>query len=248
LSVQLKRTNSRISRKNRYDDPDNDHETEITFLPTHFLQRSGNGWNISIGLLVERHLQEREIDLLLLAPEGLDPDRRKEFELHLSACAECRELVSFLRDIYEELKSHADATNNQVEEFISRLRDRERVIKLTPFRFIPDPAEFGDRVMTVLAAQSEWKNEYQYSSVCTLVSKDERALVRILKDNDRQSYRLFLMARDRPASSRATVRFPALGFTVTIQPDSAQADIKLPSEIQEIDWTSIAAELRFSQV
>jgi hypothetical protein len=196
---------------------------------------------------VEHHLQEREIDLLLLAPEKVDPDRRKEFELHLSACVECRELMLFLRDIYEELKSHAGATNDQVEEFVSRLRDKERVVKLIPFRFIPDAAEFGDRVMTVLAAQSEPKDEYQYSSVCTLISKDERVLVRILKDNNRQSYRLFLVARDRPASSHATIRFPALGFTVTIQPGSAQADIKLPPEIRGIDWTSIAAELRFSQ-
>jgi hypothetical protein len=196
---------------------------------------------------MERHLQEREIDLLLLAPEKIEPSLRKELELHLSACRECGEMASFLRDIYEELKSHASETDNRVEEFVSRLQARERVIELTPFRFVPDPTAFGDRMVTVLAAQSDPKNEYQYSSVCTLVSTDERALVRILKDNDHQRYRLFLMARDRPPSSRATVRFPVMGFSVSLEPDSTQADIDLPSEIREVDWTSIVAELRFSQ-
>ena len=196
---------------------------------------------------MEHHLHEREIDLFLLAPERLDPDQRKEYELHLSHCEECREVASFLRDVYRELQGRASDSNDRVEDFISGLGNRGRVIKLTPFRFVPDPAELGDRVMTVLAAQSEPKNEYQYSTVCTLVSKDERALVRILKDNDRQSYRLFLMARDRPRASRATVHFPVLGLSVTVQPDSTQADLELPSGTREVDWPSVVAELRFSQ-
>ncbi len=196
---------------------------------------------------MEQHPKEEDIDLFVLAPDKLDRERRKDIEFHLSGCGLCSEMASFFRDFYAELGKHTLQDNSHVEEFLSRLKHQEPVIDLFPHRFMPNPAEFGDHVMTVLAAKSETKDLYRFSSVCTLVSKDENTLVRILKDNGNQGYKLFLITKDPVPELKATVRFPVLGLSISLQPDSPQTDFKLPANIQEVDWTTIVAELRFSQ-
>ncbi len=196
---------------------------------------------------MEYHLQERDIDALLLAPERLEADQRKEFERHLATCSACRELMTFLHDAYDELHRHSTETERRVEEFVDRLRKQERIIELIPFRFVPDPAEFGEGTITVMAAHTGQQTDYKYSAVSTLISRDERSLVRILRDNELDRYRVFLTANDRPPRSRATIHFPGLGFGVTLAAEESQADLVLPPGLHDLDWTAIAAELRFSQ-
>lgn len=193
------------------------------------------------------HPQEEDIDLFVHAPDSLDVDRRTVIESHLAGCDFCRAMESFFRDFYGVLEKYSGRENSRVEQFLSDLEFRDSIIELFPHRFTPNPAEFGDHVMTVLAAKSEAKNLYRFSSVCTLVSKDEQTLVRILRDNDDEDYRLYLIKDDRVPDLKATVRFPALGISISVQPGSPQTEFKLPANIRDVDWTTIVAELRFSQ-
>ena len=196
---------------------------------------------------MEGHLKEQDIELLVLTPEKLRCDLKQRMEAHLSECVHCKEISTFLRAFYSEFENASPSKDHRVEELLMRLQNREQVFDLVPYRFMPDPFEYGERAMTVLAAKSEIRNHYRYSEVCTLVSKDENALVKILKDGESTSYKLFLVTSDLLPGTQATIRFPLLGLSKTLTFDLPRVDFELPANIPEVDWTTIVAELRFSQ-
>jgi hypothetical protein len=192
------------------------------------------------------HIQEFDIELTILEPGKVSDSRRNEIAHHLRECSACREIAVMLQSFYSELNTET-TESPRVEEFLESLTGKPVIIQLHPYQFSPDPSEFGEHVMTVLAAKSETVSNYRYSAVCTLVSRDENTLVRILKDNEALVYRLFLILRRRQPSQRISVRFPTLDLEIPIDPDSLQADIRLPANRGTVDWTNIVAELIFCQ-
>jgi hypothetical protein len=194
---------------------------------------------------MESHLQENDIESFVLSPQKFGPGRRKEIVDHLANCAQCNAVASLLRSFYSELEDRPKRLR-KVDEFVTGLLGQPAIIELQPFRFTPDPDEFGEHVMTVLAAKSESPSNYKYSSICTLVSRDEQILVRVLKDNDTQTYRVFLITKRGMPMLNATIRFPALNLTISVSSDTRQAEFSLPPTQSGIDWTNIVAELRLS--
>lgn len=194
---------------------------------------------------MEHHLHEQDIDLYLLNPDRLDPVRKRQMESHLATCSLCSELTSFLDDVYRELRNRSSEKDQRVEQFLAHLAEQAKVIELVPLRFAPHPSEFSQNTVTVLAAKSDVRTHYRYSSVCTLASRDEGTLVRILRDEEQLRYRLYLITQERRHASHAIVRFPSLGVDVTVPLDTLQADVHLPTGSPDVDWTTIDAELRF---
>lgn len=194
---------------------------------------------------MQQHPPENDIELFVLAPQELVPNRRAQITAHLNSCQQCKDTVALLRSFYSELKE-LPATSQNVEKFLDSLLPRPTILELQPYRYSPDPAEFGQHVLTVLAAKSETGREYRYSSVCTLVSRDERALVRILKDTEMDNYRIFLITRRGAETRNATIRFPALELSISLDSESHQAVFHLPSTQAAIDWSNIVAELRLA--
>jgi hypothetical protein len=194
---------------------------------------------------MESHLQENDIESFVLSPQKLGPGRHKQIEDHLANCVQCNAVASLLRSFYSELEDQPKKLQ-KVEEFLSGLRSLPALVDLQPYQYTPDPDEFGEHVMTVLAAKSESPNNYKYSSICTLVSRDEQMVVRVLKDNDTQLYRVFLITKRGMPFLNATIRFPALNLTLSFSSDTRQAEFSLPPTQYGIDWTNIVAELRIS--
>ncbi len=194
---------------------------------------------------MEHHLHEQDIDIYLLSPERLDPVRKRQMESHLATCSLCSELTSFLDDVYRELRSRSSEKDQRVEKFLTQLAEQAKVIQLVPIRFAPNPSEVGENTMTVLAAKSDARTHYRYSSVSTLASRDEGTLVRILRDEELLRYRLYIITQEPRNASHAIVRFPSLGVEVTVPLDTLQADVHLPAGSPDVDWTTIDAELRF---
>jgi hypothetical protein len=193
---------------------------------------------------VKQHPTEDELELILLAPGDVDVDVRNEIEDHLRRCDTCRDSASLLRSFHNEMHKSPQSLP-AVEELVSRLTVSSRVIALHPYRYVPDATEFGTNTMIVLAAKSEAKKEYRYSAVCTLLSRNEETLVRILKDHQTDTYRIYLITKNRDRSN-AIIRFPSLDLDVSINGDTQQAEFSLPIDRTGIDWTTIVAELHFS--
>jgi hypothetical protein len=210
-----------------------------------FLRTSTNDGNIETKVSMGNHLRENDIELFVLSPLGLDAGRHKQMADHLANCDQCNAVASLLRSFYSELEDEPWKLQN-VEEFLSALLPPPSVYALHPYRYTPDPAEFGEHIMTVLAAKSESPNRYQYSSMCTLISRDEQIVVRVLKDNDTKIYKVFMITRRGMSILNATIRFPALNLTISISSDTRQAEFSLSPTQSGIDWTNIVAELRVS--
>ncbi len=194
---------------------------------------------------MEGHLEEQDIDLLILSPEKLAPERRQLLESHLAECSLCSEMAAFLRSFYDELGKHTLESQDRVEQFLADLKHRRSVVQLFPYQFVPT-TEVGGQLATVLAAKSDPKPSYRYSSVCTLASRDEKTVVRILRDEESRNYRLFLLSSGFEPDLRAIIHFPALDINVSVRPESPQAEFHLPASTQHVDWSSIVAELRFT--
>ena len=194
---------------------------------------------------MNRHPAENELELIFLAPDKVDAAMRREIEGHLEHCDPCRESAALLESFHAELKNSPQSVQN-VEDFLKRFESRAKIVELFPYRFVPDATEFGENVMTVLAAKSETTSEYRYSTVCTLVSRNEESLVRILKDHDTEKYRVYLITKHREQIQHALVHFPSLQIDVAINPETQQAEFSLPANRPGIDWMNIVAELRFS--
>ena len=191
------------------------------------------------------HPTENEIELFLLTPEALTTEKRQQIDTHLSSCPQCRAATTLLRSFHSEFKKQY-GTPPAVVKFVDELLIRSKIVELHPYRYSPDPAEFGQHVLTVLAAKSESEADYRYSSVCTLVSRDEQTLVRILKDTRMNNYRIFLIASRGSDMLGVTIRFPALDMSVPVDAETQQAVFSLPETHAAIDWTNIVAELHYA--
>ncbi len=193
---------------------------------------------------MEGHPTEHELELIFIAPGKIDVDLRTQIEDHLQHCDLCWESASLLKSFHDELRQSPQSLAH-VEEFLGRIIFSPKIVELRPYRYVPDAAEFGEHAMTVLAAKSEAPREYRYSTVCTLLSRNEDTLVRILKDLQTDKYRIYLITRT-PGHAAATVRFPSFDLDVPINPETLQAEFSLPANASGIDWMNIIAELRFS--
>ncbi len=194
---------------------------------------------------MDGHLEEQDIDLLILSPEKLTAERRQLLEQHLAKCSLCSEMAAFLRSFYAELGKHTLESQSRVEQFLADLKQRNSVVQLFPYQFTPT-AEVGGRVTTVLAAKSDTKPPYRYSSVCTLASRDEKIVVRILRDEESRKYRLYLVSSSFEPDVRAIIHFPALDINVSVRAEFPQTEFHLPADTGEVDWTNVVAELRFT--
>lgn len=191
------------------------------------------------------HPPENDLELLATTPERLSAVRRTELEGHISSCSSCNDIVLLLQSFHRELTA-GDTSRRKAELLLDRLFQHPNVIHLRAYRYTPDPSQFGRNVMTVLAAKSEGGPQYRYSSICTLVSHDEQTVVRILKDNDNNSYKAFLISKEGEQPTVALIRFPALDLNVVLEPSTHQASFSLPAAHRNIDWSNVVAELRLA--
>ena len=194
---------------------------------------------------MQNHPSENDVELFVQTPDILNSTSRAQIEGHVSSCPSCQAIVTLLQSFYAEWKE-LSRPQVKTEQFLDHLLARPRVVQLHAYRYSPDPAQFRQHVMTVLAAKSEGDNNYRYSAVCTLVSQDEETVVRILKDDEMDNYKVFLITKQGVHAPNATVRFPALGLSVMLDPESLQAVFSLPSAQSTVDWSNIVAELRIA--
>ncbi|HEY6950857.1 MAG TPA: hypothetical protein VI758_00540 [Bacteroidota bacterium] len=191
---------------------------------------------------MDNHPRENAIELFLRSPQSLEADQRLLIERHLDLCPQCLDSLNLLRSFYAEFDRQI-AEDASLKQFADRITNQPAVFELHPYRYTPNPAQFGEHVMTVLAAKSEGHDEYRFSSICTLVSHDERAVVRILKDNETSHYRLYLITDREHQFSEATIKFPLFDRSLVFDSKNHQTEFSLPAA-EAVDWTSVVAELR----
>lgn len=144
------------------------------------------------------HLSEHIIEKLL-RDSTLSQRRISQINAHLAECRECRNIYKWLKSFYQEL--------NRIETptFVDRRLDRNTIgtIKLAPLHF-EKPERSTRHSSMVLVAKSEEKTS-QYEHVVTLASEEQHILVRVLHDNRRQTYRLFLITPEHLGRAHSIV-------------------------------------------
>jgi len=189
------------------------------------------------------HIEERIVEAYVRHPEDLDSAIRQSVAGHLDDCAACRSIADFLRAFYAELDGLGDEVSPQVDEFVAARFPGARIIPLHPFRPELDQVYAGDGYTVVLAAMSHEPPAPRFQTVATLASVQKDTLLRILRDNVTNTFRLYILSGDRRKREHAIISFPELALDF-VADEKGQVTFALAEKAVPEDWEALKSVLR----
>jgi hypothetical protein len=190
-----------------------------------------------------KHIAESLIETSVRHSEELDAATSQCIAAHLEVCGACRSIADFLRSFYAELDSPDKEILPQVDERVKVFFPGARLIPLYPFRPVLDKVYAGDEYTVVLAAMSPEPPAPRFQTVATLVSAQKDTLLRILRDNAANAFRLYILAENRRQRENAIISFPELALDF-ITDEKGQAIFKLAEDAVPADWEAVKSVLR----
>jgi hypothetical protein len=192
---------------------------------------------------LKNHIAERKIEAYIRRPKDLGEAADQLVAAHLEVCGACRSIADFLRSFYAELESPDEEILPQIDEQMEALFFRARLVPLYPFRPVPDKVYAGDEYTGVLAAMSDEPPAPRFQTVATLASAQKDTLLRILRDNETNAFRLYIHAENRRQREHAIISFPELGMDF-IADEKGQVTFKLAEQAVPADWETVKSVLR----
>lgn len=171
-----------------------------------------------------KHPTETQLEQYVQFQEELPDEVVSAITSHLSACSVCRNVVEWFRDFYADLWVEQDKRSSQAD-----------VIPLQPYKIRRNDNIKG---LIVLAAMGQ-EVQHRFVRVATLYSEKDGIIVRLLSDEKKGVYELYLHARE-PLSAPAIVAFPSMGFEVVTSSDG-KAIFTPPSDIDRSAWPETKA-------
>ena len=189
------------------------------------------------------HIAEHLIEAYVRHPDDLNSAAHQSIVRHLEECNTCRSIAEYLRTFYGELDTLGDKVSPQVEKWIAGHFPRARVIPLYPFRPEPNASFARNAHVVVLAAMTHASPAPRFQTVATLASAQKDVLLRLLRDNETDSYRLYILSDDPCQRKHAVVSFPDLALEV-VTDDKGQAQFQLSDDKAPKSWDSLPSVLR----
>ncbi len=141
-------------------------------------------------------------------PDALSAEERARVETWVSSDVESRSAAEFWRAFFEqsdELRSHV--APSQVQSFVSEMFAAPFTLTLTPWAPSQDGHAVGEPpVWKADAPQPSTRSAF--TNVATLAHEDEGVLVRIMRDEMRGHYRLYILAEPQETYAHALVELP----------------------------------------
>lgn len=135
-----------------------------------------------------QHLTEQIIERFI-RDSSLDPDQSQKINAHLSECNECREIYNWLKSFYGELDDIDPGGGG------SYPYNESGPINLNPLDSESFFFDQQDTPMGLTAHSDESTSRFQH--IIALCSNEHQIVVRILYDNQRDQYLLFLITPEQ---------------------------------------------------
>jgi len=191
------------------------------------------------------HVAEHLIEFYVRHPEELDAITQQSVAGHVEACSACRSIAEFLRPFYAELETLDGKVSPQWEAWLAEHFPRAHVIPLHPFRPEPEESCAYSANAVVLAAMTRRSRSSgtRFQTVATLASRQQDVLLRILRDNESDTYRLYVLSHDPRQRRHAVISFPDLPLEVATD-ENGQARFQLAGDMASRKWESLNSILR----
>lgn len=190
------------------------------------------------------HPPESRIEAYVRHPDGLSAAQRSAIAGHLAGCRACHEIGEYLRSFYLELEALQHKTSLQVEQWLQKHSALGRQVVLHPFRPQREVLHASDGYTVVLAALTHEPPALRFQTVATFTSAGQNVLLRILRDNASDCFRLYLLADPQSRRAHALVSFPALALEV-LTDEKGRAAFTLAAHAIPKDWEAVQIVLRF---
>jgi hypothetical protein len=131
----------------------------------------------------------------------------------------------------------------EVEAFVAQLFPVARIIPLHPLQRQPNAVAYSDRYVMVLAAKTPETALRKFQTVATLISEPHNTLVRIQRNNETQTYTLYVHTDDPRKREWAIVSFPELAADF-VTDEKGQVTFQLPNDQIPANWEALKGILR----
>jgi hypothetical protein len=193
------------------------------------------------------HIEELILEIYAHHPEKLDAEGRRTVQAHLNICTACRSIANFLHEFYASLAALNDTVSPPVEALVGKLFPAASIIPLYSFRPQHKAELFDSRYTTVLAAMSLDAPRLRFATVATLASEPQKILVRILLDNEANTFKLYVLADEPRKREHAIVSFPSLAVDLATD-EKGQVTFELSKAQMPENWATLEAVLRLPLV
>ncbi|MCG3158346.1 MAG: hypothetical protein DKINENOH_04988 [bacterium] len=190
------------------------------------------------------HPPESLIEAYVRHPDDLSAVQRDAIAGHLAGCRACHEVGEYLRSFYLELEALQHKTSLQVEQWLQKHSAPAQKVTLHPFKPQREVLRASDGYTVVLAALTHEPPALRFQTVATFTSAGQNVLLRLLRDNASDSFRLYLLADPQSRRAHALVSFPALALEV-LTDEKGRAAFTLAAHVIPKDWEAVQVVLRF---
>lgn len=190
------------------------------------------------------HPPEPLIEAYVRHPQDLSTAQRGAIAGHLAGCRACHEVGEFLRSFYLDLEALQLKLSPQVEQWLQEHSALAHKVKLYPFKSQRERPRASDGYTVVLAALTHEPPALRFQTVATFTSAGQNVLLRILRDNASDCFRLYLLADPQSRRAHALVSIPALALHV-LTDEKGRAAFALAAHLIPKDWEAVQIVLRF---
>lgn len=156
------------------------------------------------------HPSETELERYLNNTRSLEVAQRNYIEEHIRNCEECATLLEWLRDINDLVQQQYESFSSHLTHPAGKL-EKKKPVRIPLYPYTVGKPEANNEFRPLLLAADHPAGSHGYRSVATMISSEEECLVRILKNENADNYRIFILADDKFYSSKGMLSFPALG-------------------------------------
>ena len=176
-----------------------------------------------------KSISEEHIERYGRYPDTLSDEQKEQIKLAISEDPELRQLADWFKDYYEELDS-------LTAKVVSK-----SVIPLYP---IEKNGIQGNSRHLIFAAMSTAPQKSSMETVATLASEEDRTVARILRNLNRNEYKIHLIRHEQPTKNERTIfTIEELNMDLVID-RSRHLSFKGKTNLDELDWQRASFSLR----
>ena len=203
-----------------------------------------------------KHPREIELERYAIESPLLTVELRQKLQEHVSLCSYCRDVYTALREVHSEARRRTlEEPSDQLKEWIATvdptIRSAKFILRLHPAAYSISITQDKPN-MIVLAAQ-DTKILPRYTAVQTLTTTDESTFIKILRDNEQDSFRAQIISDQPQFIDQVIVSFDSIeelfftnhkgefqfGNRASLNFKNLHATIHLPESIVELHVADI---------
>ncbi len=185
-----------------------------------------------------KHIHEDILERFILHRDTMGGQEVRPIEEHLSACPACRERLSFLQSIHDEMDSLSYEDQGKIGEFIGEMFKTATVIPLVPFHAGPSPETAGSKYTTVLAAMTTPQHKYRFHTIATYASQSENTVLRVTHDKKTETLRLSVQSLEMDQGAYSIVSFSELASDF-VTDENGSVVVGLNDSLMHTEWNTL---------